>query len=172
MTKILGKEGLLTFRKAELSDLSGIVELLANDFLGEKREKLEAPLSSDYVDAFLKIDQDPSTILVAVDHEEKKLVGTMQLIFIFGLSFLGRTKMKIEAVRVDNNFRNRNIGKSMMNWAITEAKKRECGAVQLVTSVERKDAHRFYHQLGFESSSLIAMELDIKNYKKLPTKKS
>jgi ribosomal protein S18 acetylase RimI-like enzyme len=153
----------LTFRKAELKDLEGIVRMLADDFLGGKREDFKIPLPQGYLDAFEKIDQDQSTLLVVVDDEEKNLVGTMQLIFIFGLSFRGRTKMKIEAVRVNEKLRNRGIGKTMMDWAIEEGKKRGCGKIQLVTSVERKDTHRFYHRIGFESSSLLAMELDIKN---------
>jgi ribosomal protein S18 acetylase RimI-like enzyme len=152
----------LTFRKAELSDLEGIVAMLADDFLGGPRENFQIPLPQSYVEAFLKIDRDPSTLLVALDYDGK-LIGTMQLIFIFGLSFQGRTKMKVEAVRVHSNFRGRGIGKAMMDWAVAEGRRRGCAAVQLVTSVERKDTHRFYERFGFESSSLLAMELDIKN---------
>ena len=39
----------------------------------------------------------------------------MQLIFIPGLSYQGRSKVKIEAVRVDKNFRSQGIGKIMMD---------------------------------------------------------
>lgn len=152
--------GNLTFRKAKKDDLEKIMLMLADDFLGGPREELTSPLPQCYEDAFLQIDQDPTTLLVVVE-KDQKLIGTMQLIFIPGLSFKGRSKMKIEAVRVDSNLRGLGIGKIMMDFAIAKSKEMGCGAIQLVTSIERKDTHRFYHKIGFESSSLIAMELDI-----------
>jgi ribosomal protein S18 acetylase RimI-like enzyme len=151
----------LKFRKAKLKDLEGIISLLADDFLGGKREKFQIPLPKDYILAFEAINKSHDNLLIVVDHPQKKIIGTMQLIFIPGLSYQGRSKVKIEAVRVDKNFRSQGIGKIMMDWAVTEAKKRGCGAIQLVTSIERKDTHKFYHRFGFESESLIAMELNL-----------
>lgn len=151
----------LKFRKAELEDLEEIISLLADDFLGGKRECFQIPLPKDYVLAFETINKSSDNLLVVVDHPQRKVIGTMQLIFIPGLSYQGRSKIKIEAVRVNKNFRSQGIGKIMMDYVVAEAKKRGCDAIQLVTSIERKDTHKFYHRFGFESESLIAMELNL-----------
>ncbi len=48
-----------------------------------------------------------------------------------------------------------------MKWAIERAREENCFAVQLTTNAERKDAHRFYEDLGFKGSHL-GMKLYLK----------
>ncbi|MFZ0047966.1 MAG: GNAT family N-acetyltransferase [Streptosporangiaceae bacterium] len=40
----------------------------------------------------------------------------------------------------------------MIDWAISEARNRQCALVQLTTDKSRTDAHRFYQRLGFVAS--------------------
>jgi len=47
-----------------------------------------------------------------------------------------------------------------MNWLLNKYG-RNCFAIQLTTNAERKDAHRFYEDLGFKGSHL-GMKLYLK----------
>lgn len=144
----------ITFRKAEITDLEGIVKMMADDILGQNREEFRIPLPDSYVHAFREINQDPNNFLVVVDHPSKKIIGTMQLTFIPYLGRKGTKRMQIEAVRVDEKFRGAGIGQQMMEWAIKKAGEEKCGLVQLTTDKTRTDAHRFYKKLGFVDSHL------------------
>lgn len=156
----------LIFRQAQLEDLSEIVRMLADDFLGATREKYEDPLPESYVKAFEEINVSETNELIVVLSEpgapsvaatgsnSLTVVGTMQLTFIPGISMQGAKRLLIEAVRVDAGYRGRGIGKKMMEWAIERARAEDCLTVQLTTNAERKDAHRFYENLGFKGSHL------------------
>ena len=61
----------LKFRKAKPEDLEEIVSLLADDFLGGKREKFQIPLPKDYTSAFEAVNQSPDNLLILVDHPQK-----------------------------------------------------------------------------------------------------
>jgi hypothetical protein len=76
------------FRSATEPDLPAIVALLADDALGQGRERPELPLHADYLAAFAAIDRDPNQLL-AVAALEGRVVGTLQLTFIPGLSHRG-----------------------------------------------------------------------------------
>jgi len=138
----------VTFRKARQSDLPFIVQLLAEDTLGQNREDARLPLDERYVTAFQAIDADPNQVLcVCLDGE--KVVGTLQISFIPGLSRKGMWRGQIEAVRIATDYRSSGLGEEMFIWAIDQCKKRQCQLVQLTTDKSRPDAHRFYDRLGF-----------------------
>jgi len=80
------------------------------------------------------------------------IVATMQLSFIPGLARHGALRAQIEAVRVHEAYRSRGLGAAMLNWAIAEARRRDCALVQLTTDKSRTSAHRFYERLGFVAS--------------------
>ena len=158
----------LEFRQATIDDLPEVVRLLADDFLGTTRENPEEPLNENYVEAFKEIDDSDTNELIVVLSElpasagsAKKIVGTMQLTFIPGISRLGARRLLIEAVLVDGKLRGGGIGKQMMEWALERAKKAGCQSVQLTSDNSRKDAHRFYENLGFKGSHL-GMKLSLK----------
>ena len=150
----------ITYRQATIEDLPAIVRLLADDFLGTTRERIEDPLPESYIKAFEEITSSDTNELIVVE-SGGEIVGTMQLTFIPGISQLGAKRLLIEAVRVDGKYRGRGIGKQMMQWAIERAKEKGCKTVQLTTNNERKDAHRFYESLGFKGSHL-GMKLKLK----------
>lgn len=100
----------MEIRIARREDLPQIVELLADDSLGSKREEYTEPLDQCYVDAFERIERENNNnIVVAVDKE--KVIGCLQLTFIPHLTFKGGTRAQIEAVRVRNEYRNKGIVK-------------------------------------------------------------
>ncbi len=139
------------FRRAEARDLPAIVALLADDPLGAGREAAEGDLDPRYAAAFAAIAADPNQFL-AVAEADGRVVGTLQLTFIPGLSRGGMTRGQIEAVRVARDQRSGGLGQAMFEWAIRTCRERGCGLVQLTTDKSRADAHRFYDRLGFVAS--------------------
>jgi GNAT superfamily N-acetyltransferase len=148
-----GAEIDLTFRDAERTDLPRIVGLLANDHLGNKRERFEDPLPDCYLTAFAAIARDPNNRLVVVEHDGA-VIGTLQLTFIPNMTYQGGIRAQIEGVRVDDAYRSQQIGRRLFEWAIAEARRHGCHMVQLTADKTRPDAHRFYESLGFTTSHL------------------
>jgi GNAT superfamily N-acetyltransferase len=141
----------VTFRKATLDDLGAIIAMLADDELGRAREQVETPPAECYVQAFKAIDADPNQNLI-VATENGAIVGTMQLTFLPGISRKGQWRGQIEAVRIASSQRGAGLGRQMMEWAIEQCRARGCGLVQLTSDKSRRDAHRFYDNLGFVAS--------------------
>lgn len=150
----------ILFCQATREDLPKIVRMLADDFLGSRRERYENPLPESYVKAFEEIEADKNNELIIAE-KDGEIVGTLQITFTPSISFQGGKRATVESVRVDEKYRGQGIGKELMKWAINRAREENCVAVQLTTNAERKDAHRFYENLGFKGSHL-GMKLYLK----------
>lgn len=141
----------LRHRKATLDDLSIIIDLYFEDDLGQHREiKAENP-DQRYIDAFHRIDADPNQYLMVVTHSEK-IVGTCHLTLMPSLTFIGSTRLQIEAVRIAKNHRGQKIGEWMIGEAIAFAKSNNASIIQLTTNKERPSAKKFYERLGFKAT--------------------
>jgi GNAT superfamily N-acetyltransferase len=138
-------------RSAMRDDLPTIVELLADDILGERREDAGGPLPPAYVAAFEAIEADARNELIVVE-DVGVVVGVLQLTFIPGLTHRGGERTQIEGVRVAASHRSQGVGRQLFDWAIERARERGCRMVQLTTDKRRTDAHRFYESLGFVAS--------------------
>lgn len=141
----------MKLRIATQNDLSAIVRMLADDFLGEQRERFDDPLPESYINAFSEIDADPNNELIVAELDGE-LIGTLQLTYTPSISFQGGKRCTVESVRVDEKHRGQGIGREMMLWAIERAKAKGCISMQLTTNNDRTDAHRFYESLGFSRS--------------------
>ena len=148
------------YRLATFDDLSEIVRMLAEDFLGKQRECYEDPLPESYVKAFREIQADPNNELIVAERGDH-VIGTLQLTYTPSISFQGGRRCTVESVRVDEKYRGQGIGREMMLWAIERAKENGCISMQLTTNAERTDAHRFYENLGFTASH-VGMKLTFK----------
>ncbi len=137
-------------RRATRADVPALVALLADDPLGAGRETPDGDMSA-YHRAFAAIDADPNQLLVAATDGDR-VVATLQLTFVPGLSRGGALRAQIEAVRVHADHRGRGLGEALFGWAVDEARRRGCVLVQLTTDKSRGDAHRFYERLGFVAS--------------------
>ncbi|MCT4354922.1 GNAT family N-acetyltransferase [Streptomyces sp. Je 1-79] len=139
----------LEIRPAAVGDLADIVAMLADDPLGAQRESPDD--LTPYTAAYERLVHDPNQhLMVAV--RGAKLVGTLQLTIIPGLSRRGSTRSIIEAVRIHADERGSGLGTQFIEWAIEESRRQGCRLVQLTSDATRKDAHRFYERLGFEAS--------------------
>lgn len=141
----------LTHRKAIIADLPRILELLLEDELGASRESKSAVVHENYIKAFHKIDSDPNQYLMVIENEDE-IIGTCHLTIMPSLTFIGSTRMQIEAVRVAGKYRGQKIGSWMFNQAISYAKENDVSIVQLTTNKKRPKAKHFYKKLGFEAS--------------------
>lgn len=141
--------GDLEIRPATADDVAAIVAMLADDPLGAQRESPDD--LTPYLTAWERLASDPSQhVVVAV--REGRVVGTLQLTVIPGLSRRGATRSIIEGVRVHADERGSGLGTRFMEWAIDESRRQGCQLVQLTSDASRTDAHRFYERLGFTAS--------------------
>lgn len=101
---------ILTSRKAALSDLPAIVNLLIEDELGQTREKVGDIIDQRYISAFEYIDSDSNQYLMVVENTEQQIIATCHLTIMPSLTFIGSTRMQIEAVRVSSRYRGQKIG--------------------------------------------------------------
>lgn len=138
-------------RPATAEDLEAIVAMLADDPLGAQRESPDD--LGPYLTAFERLANDPQQHLVVAVREDK-VVGTLQLTIIPGLSRRGATRSIIEGVRIHAQERGSGLGTQLIEWAVEESGRQGCRLVQLTSDVSRTDAHRFYERLGFEASHL------------------
>lgn len=141
----------LEIRPATAEDLPDIVAMLADDPLGAQRESPDD--LTPYTAAFERLAQDPNQHLV-VAVRGSKVVGTLQLTIIPGLSRRGSTRSIIEGVRIHAEERSSGLGTQFIEWAVEESRRQDCQLVQLTSDATRTDAHRFYERLGFEASHL------------------
>ncbi|MER7894831.1 GNAT family N-acetyltransferase [Streptomyces sp. NPDC096046] len=141
--------GDLEIRAAVADDVQAIVTMLADDPLGAQRESPDdlAP----YLAALERLSAEPNQHLV-VAVREGRVVGTLQLTIIPGLSRRGAIRSIVEGVRIHADERGSGLGTQLIEWAIDESRNQGCQLVQLTSDKTRADAHRFYERLGFTAS--------------------
>ena len=142
----------MKFRKAMEKDVPTIVEMIADDELGKKRENFQNPLPKEYLVAFEKINADENQELIVVENEQEEVIGTLQLSFIQYLTYQGGIRAQIEAVRIRKDKRGLGIGKAMFEWAINRAKEKNAHLLQLTSDKKRTKAIKFYEDLGFKAT--------------------
>ncbi len=143
----------LPIREAKTQDLQAILDLLMDDDLGKQRENSEqgSVLPTVYLETLIKMIQEKHNGMYVAELDGR-IVGTFQLMFLTSLSFQGGTRAQIESVRVDKSLRGQGYGRLMMDWAIEQARAKDCALIQLSSHKTRHRAHHFYEQLGFEKS--------------------
>jgi GNAT superfamily N-acetyltransferase len=149
----------LVLRDAALADIPAILAMLAEETIPPGRETDAS--DPRYLAAFEAIDADPNQRLIAAELDGR-VVGTMQLSFLPGLSFIGSWRGLIEAVRIAADLRGQKLGEHMILWAVEQCRARDCKLVQLTSSAARTDAHRFYARLGFVQSH-VGMKLHLRD---------
>ncbi|MBU6531061.1 GNAT family N-acetyltransferase [Streptomyces sp. NPDC057245] len=141
--------GDLEIRPATAADIPAVVTMLADDPLGARRESPDD--LSPYLAAFERLSTDPNQHMV-VAVRDNRVVGTLQLTIVPGLSRRGATRSIIEGVRIHADERGSGLGTQFVEWAIAESRRQGCHLVQLTSDNTRTDAHRFYERLGFSAT--------------------
>ncbi|MEW2450410.1 GNAT family N-acetyltransferase [Streptomyces parvulus] len=139
----------LEIRRTTAADIPAVVAMLADDPLGAERESPDD--LTPYLAALERLDADPNQhVVVAV--RDGRVVGTLQLTIVPGLSRRGATRSIIEGVRIHADERGGGLGTQLIEWAVDESRRQGCHLVQLTSDKSRTDAHRFYERLGFSAS--------------------
>ncbi|MEU4143469.1 GNAT family N-acetyltransferase [Streptomyces parvulus] len=139
----------LEIRRTTAADVPAVVAMLADDPLGAERESPDD--LTPYLAALERLDADPNQhVVVAV--RDGRVVGTLQLTIVPGLSRRGATRSIIEGVRIHADERGGGLGTQLIEWAVDESRRQGCHLVQLTSDKSRTDAHRFYERLGFSAS--------------------
>lgn len=141
--------GDLDIRAAAAADIPAIVGMLADDPLGAQRESPDD--LGPYLAALERLSTDPNQNLVVAVRGDR-VVGTLQLTIVPGLSRRGTTRSIIEGVRIHADERGSGLGTRLIEWAIDASRRHGCHLVQLTSDNTRTDAHRFYERLGFTAS--------------------
>ncbi|MFE7566472.1 GNAT family N-acetyltransferase [Streptomyces sp. NPDC057539] len=139
----------LNIRSAAPDDIPAIVAMLADDPLGAQRESPDD--LTPYTEAYERLARDPNQHVVVAELDGR-IVGTLQLTIIPGLSRRGATRSIIEAVRIHADARGSGLGTRFIEWAVDESRRQGCQLIQLTSDASRTDAHRFYERLGFTAS--------------------
>ncbi len=145
--------GAVTIRRAVAHDLDAVIALMHDDPISAAHgDRPEPGDEARYRAALDAIIADPRNDLIVAE-AAGRVVATLQLTSIPGLSRRGSTRLLVEAVRVASTLRSSGIGSAMMQW-VTGIAAPAVGAsiVQLTSDAARADAHRFYLRLGFIDS--------------------
>ena len=134
----------MIIRRLESEDLTGLADLYKqfwneDSSLDKMQEKLQT------------IKDDPNYILLVAE-VENGLAGSAMGIVCEELYGECRPFMVIEDVIVDKTKRRMGIASSLMKELEKRAREHDCGYIIFVTESERRDAHRFYESLGYDSS--------------------
>ncbi|OFI39950.1 peptide synthetase [Arthrobacter sp. SW1] len=140
-----------TFRleRAGRDDVGAIAALLSDDEFGPERESEEL---ERYEAAYSMVVRDSSNFLGVVRNGADRIVATMQLTVIPGLSRGGSSRLQIEGLRVAASERSHGLGTAMLEWAHDFGRARGARLAQVTTDEARNRARAFYSRLGYESA--------------------
>ncbi len=138
----------MKIRLARREDVPAIVALLADDPLGAARESDDM---APYLSAFDEIASNPMHQLLVAE-EGERIIATLHLTVLAGLSHAGARHALVEAVRVAADLRSSGIGAQLMQAAEDRARAAGCRMIQLTSDRSRVRAHHFYERLGYQQT--------------------
>ena len=105
--------------------------------------KSSQPMNMDRLSELVKSD---NTFLF-VASKEGQVLGMLSLVV---LKIPTGNKAWVEDVVVDQSARGKGLGKSLMNHALEDAKKRGVKSIDLTSRPSRESANKLYQDLGYE----------------------
>ena len=134
----------MIIRRFEINDLDRVFELLNELYEGKLKYDVFSKIYQD------KLNDNNSYYVVAVI--DNKIVGVLTSELEVKLT-RERKQMYIDTIIVDENYRNKGIGKTLMENALNYAKDNNCEIVELTSRIKNENAHRFYEGIGFKKHS-------------------
>jgi GNAT superfamily N-acetyltransferase len=135
-------------RKATMKDAARIIELLTE--LGRPEPKHnEIKHFAEVIQNY--ISEKDKTILVAeIDY---RVIGIISLVF---LQRLNRTRPEawVPDFIVDQEQRNKGIGRELLKRCMAMARKKKCWRIRLETGLTRKRSRKFYKLIGMKPFAL------------------
>ena len=134
----------IQLRPARDADIGAIRELV--------RQLGYEPSASALAATFQRLITEPDhRVLVAVDGDT--LLGVLTLHWAPLLQYEAQAA-RIMTLVVDESARGKGVGKLLVERAAEIATEMGCETLELTTALHRKEAHAFYHAIGFETASL------------------
>jgi GNAT superfamily N-acetyltransferase len=131
-------------RPARDADIGAIRELV--------RQLGYEPSAATLASTFGRLTAEPDhRVLVATDGDE--LLGVLTLHWAPLLQYEAPAA-RIMTLVVDEQARGKGVGKILVDRAAAIAVEMGCGILELTSGMHRKEAHAFYHAIGFETASL------------------
>ena len=135
-----------------MKDTDRIIELVSE--LGR-----QVPKNEEEIKHFVKLIQNyisERDKMILVAEIDSKVVGLISLVF---LPRLNRNKPEawIPDFIIDQEYRNKGIGRELLKKGIEIARKEKCWRIRLETGLSRKGAQRFYKMMQMKPFALAFM---------------
>jgi len=142
-----------TVRLATQDDVTRILELYRELAITTSQAELgQSPSPADCRRVFEEISAAPGHALLVAEYQGE-VVGTMVLLIVPNLSHGVLPWAMVENLVIDRRYQRRGLGRLLMEHAIARAKEAGCYRLALSSDKRRREAHRFYHSLGFQPSA-------------------
>lgn len=134
----------MKIRKCQDSDILEVYNLICE----LKNEKFDY---SQFEIAFRsKMANNRNYYFLGIDNNE--VVEFLSLVIDYQLSHAAKVAT-IEELIITSKFRNKGIGKELLNNAVLYAKDNNCDVIELTSGFQREHAHKFYEKNGFTKVS-------------------
>jgi len=140
-------------RTAKLDDYSSCIPLLTILYHGDI-----GPNFKQTFESFVK--NKDCTVLLA--EHSNKVIGILIGSCHINIDFEGKTA-KIDALIVDEAFRRKRIGRSLLFRFVTWARKRHCKALKSRVNMKNKTAQSFHENLGFTKTKTCEYILELQD---------
>jgi GNAT superfamily N-acetyltransferase len=138
-------------RKATMKDAARIIELLAE--LGRPEPKQnEIKHFAEVIQNY--ISEKDKTILVA--EVDSKVIGIISLVFLPRLN-RSRPEAWVPDFIVDQEYRNKGIGRELLKRCVHLARKKKCWRIRLETGLSRRRSQKFYKLMRMKPFALSFM---------------
>lgn len=141
-----------SFRVANSLDIPNLSKLLNELFSLEKEFIPNETLQKKALETIIN-DEKIGNILVCT--YENRVIAMVNLLYSFSTA-LGSRVVILEDMIVSNEYRDKNIGSKLLEFAKEFAKSKGIERITLLTDDDNFKAHNFYEKNGFKKSSMIA----------------
>ena len=134
----------IPIRKAELADAPDIAHLVS---------LLGYPVSPEEMEERLRVMFAHPEYVIFVAEGEQRVIGLVGAYTCYGLELSGRYG-RLTGLVVDEKWRGRGIGRSLMDKIEGWLKEQGARALTLTSGKHRTEAHPFYEHLGYAETGL------------------
>lgn len=140
-----------SFRVANSLDIPNLSKLL-NELFSLEKEFI--PNETLQKKAFETIINDEKIGNILLCTYENRVVAMVNLLYSFSTA-LGSRVVILEDMIVSNEYRDKNIGSKLLEFAKEFAKSKGIERITLLTDDDNFKAHKFYEKNGFKKSSMV-----------------
>lgn len=145
----------MKLRRAKPTDINSIMELLAQLDRPLPMDRYEAKKFQKLIKSYIQFNSNNinrGIILAATSNS--KIIGLVSYVLLERLNQSFR-EFWIPELVVSKEYRNRGIGKLLIQKCESIAKIKKCFRIRLESRNDRIDSHNFYRKVGFEQVSLV-----------------